>query len=356
LFHVNAGSFSSLADEYKRIYLQTTEPGLKEEALFKWALLNSLYGAAPEAVAAVTDYGGKFSTGIFSNVAKSMREDLLLLLFRELDRAGNCQGLVKLALEHQPYLSRCVADSDFIPHLAACFSKLGMVQEELNLFSSLAETAWVGQNAPFLYQRIVENAWQLDDFALAAGAAKTYLSSYAGHGAAAMIRERLAWILYRNRDLRGVYVTLLPLMSGKGTVTDPESYYFFGKASENLGEKVRAEKAMERYLAAIPSGSGTALAADARLVMAAALQSRKATVAAIAVLQGGYDASTGERRDMFLFKMGELYQASGKIAEAAARWQKLVDEGKDPVWKSMAYQSLTDLQWQRKLQEPGTSK
>ncbi len=356
LFQVSGSSFSALADEYRQIFQKTSEPNLKEEALFKRALLNALYGSPSEGVAALAEYGATFPRGIFFNVAKSMREDLLLLLYRQLAQAGNCQALVRIVRDHRPYLSRCMGESTFIPQISSCFAQLGMVREELDLLSAFAETAWAGQNREFIYQRIVAVAWELEDFALVAVAAKTYLKAYPGHDGASLVRERLAWILYRNRDLLGVYGTLLPLMSGKGPVREPQSFYFFGKASEAVGDKGKAEQALSRYLAALPTGSGSALAADARLMLAASMQSRKATAAALAVLQAGFEASQGERRDMFLFKLGELLLASGKTDEAAARWQQLIRDGTSPLWKTMAYHSLNDLQWRRSIKTPDTSK
>lgn len=356
LFQVNRTSYSALADEYKRIYQKAGDPILMEEALFKWALLNVLYGTTSDAVAAISEYGVKFPSGTFSNVAKSMHEDLLLIWYRELVQADNCQAMVKLVRDHRPYLSRCISESTFIPQISRCFTKLGMVREELELFSALAETAWAAQHRAFILERIVETAWELEDYALVAGAAKNFLQQYPRHGASPLVREHLAWILYRNRDLVGVYGTLLPIMSGRTVITDPQTFYFFGKACENIAERKKAEQAMSRYLAAMPAGTGTALAADARLVIASAMQSRKATGAALAVLQAGFDASKGDRRDMFLYKIGELLQASGKSEEAVARWQQLTRDGKDPIWRNLASQAIEDVRWRRSMGTTNTSK
>ncbi|RQW88550.1 MAG: hypothetical protein EHM79_05345 [Geobacter sp.] len=351
LFSVNSNSFRPLAGEYLEVYRKTSDPVLKEEALFKTALISSLYGPSDEAVSSVTEYLNKFPSGVFANVAATMREDLLLLQYKELAKAGDCKGLVKLVLDHRRYLVRCVGEEDFIPHISDCFKQLGMLREELDIFSSMADTAWVGRNETFLLVRIHEGAWELGDFAMAEASGKLYLAKYSNGGQAAQVRERVGWIQYRHGDMGSVVQTLSPLLQEKTKASDSASFYYLGKACEKLVDLVRARKAMVRYLESLPKGTDTALTADARIVIASVQLSKHETAGALQTYREGYEASLGDRRDMFLFKMGEAFITLNKLDDAHTSWEQLVREGKDPVWKSLAIQALADLAWRKEWKQ-----
>lgn len=345
IFAVTGNSFRVLADEYLGVYRKTSDPALKEEALFKSALITSLYGPSAEAVDSVAEYLKKFPAGVFANVAATMREDLLLSLYRELYSTGDCKGLVKLVLENRSYLARCVAEKEFIPHISACFKDRGMVREELELFSSMADTAWVGANQPFLYFRIHEDAWTLGEFAMAEAAGKLYLERFSADDKAEKVREQVGSIQYRHGDMSSVASTLSPLLKAGTEAINPVSYYYLGKACEKLPDLKRAGMAMALYLGSLPHGTDTALTADARIVLASAQLSRKEITGALETYRTGYEVARGENRDMFLYKMGETFLTLKNVAEARIRWEQLVREGKDPVWKSLAIQALADLSW-----------
>jgi hypothetical protein len=59
---------------------------------------------------------------------------------------------------------------------------------------------------------------------------------------------------------------------------------------------------------------------------------------------------------MFLYKLGEAGMSEGKRDEARSCWERLLKEGRDPVWRSMAVQALADLSWREALERAGTSK
>jgi tetratricopeptide (TPR) repeat protein len=341
LFTVNSATYRSLADTYREIFRNTSDPALKEEALFKAALITSLYGPADESV----EYLKKFPNGVFANVAATMREDLLLLLYRELADAGNCKELVKVVLDNRGYLARCVSEKDFILHLSDCFNAMGMLREELEIFSAMAGTEWVGPNEAFLYFRIHEDAWSLGKTAMAEAAGNLYLERYPADGHAEQVRERIGWIQYQNGNMGSVVRTLSPLLDAKAKVLDQSCYYYLGKASEKMVDPSRARKAMRCYLDSLPKGTDTALSADARIVIASAQLSSHDTSGALQTYREGFEISRGERRDMFLYKMGATFLSLNKKEDARSCWERLVSEGKDPVWKSMAIQSLADMAW-----------
>jgi TolA-binding protein len=355
-FQVSADTYRGLSGEYLKIAGTVSDPILKEEALFKGTLLEAMYGSVADAVAAVAAYEKKYPAGVFMNVARTMREDLLVLMYRELDRAGDCRGLARLALDNREYLARCTAEQGFISRIDECFRKLGMIREELDLFCLLVETEWSAASAPFLYYRIFDASLELGDPARAEAAGKVFLARFGSDGRSGTVRERLAGIQFRNRDMHAVFSTLSPLLSGNGTALFPESYYYFGKACASVGDPARAERAMIRFLAAGRNGAGSFLTSDARMVAASAMLARKDAVGAMEMYRAGYETCQGEQREMFLYKMGVLSRREGRRGEARSRWEQLIREGKDPVWTRMASQALADMQWSEKWGPGGTSK
>lgn len=356
LFAVTAYTYRSLSDEYRRIYSAATDPGLKDEALFKWAMIEAMYAPVADGVHAVGEYQMKFPSGLFANVARTMHEDLLLSRFHELDTAGDCDGLVRLALDNRASLSRCLGDRKFIERIAGCLEKKGMIREELALFGSLAETAYAGENGAFLNFRIVEDAWLIGDLAMAAGAAKTFLVRYSSSALALKVRERLGWIQYRNGDLASAYDTLLPLLHAKGAVSEKTTLYCLGKVCEHRQDLARAEKAMGFFLDASGKDGGSPIVADARLVIASARIARRDLNGAVAAYRAGRAASGGEQREMFTYKLGEALRMTGRDEEAQGLWQQLAREGKDPAWKKLAQSGLSDMAWRASFGGSGTSK
>lgn len=355
-FQVSTDTYRGLSGEYLKIARTSGDPLLKEESYFKGALLEALYGGVADAVSAVTTYEKSYPAGVFTNVARTMREDLLLLLYHELERAGDCKGLVRLALDNREYLAKCTGERSFIPRIDECFRKLGLFGDELELFCQLVETEWAAANAPLLYGRIFDISFELEDFARAEAAGKVFLERFSGDDRSGSVRERLAGIQYRNRDLQAVFRTLSPLFSGNGSARYPESHYYFGKACASSGDMARAEQSMIRYLARVGDGGESFLSSDARVVAAAARLARKDAAGAMELYRAGYEAARGEQKEMFLYKMGDLSLREGRHEEARSRWQQLVREGTDPVWTRMASQALADMDWGEKWGTKGTSK
>jgi len=351
LFAVNSDTYRALSEAYRMIYRKTGDPVLKDETLFKSALIVSLYGPADKAVRAIAEYQKTFPNGVFFNVAATIREDLLLAIYRERESDGDCRGFVALVMENRGYLAQCLGEHGFLPLISSCFKKLGMTREELDLFSSLIETQWIESNRSLLYFRIHEDAWTLGDYAMAAEAGRIYLTRYATGDNAQQIRERIGWIRFRHGDMPSAIATLAPLLDEKIKAADPASYYYLGKASEKMHDAAKAEKAMRLYLENMPHDTDTALSADARNVIAVTQLARNDTAGALETFSTGYTSSRGERRDMFLYKMGEVFLAAGDVDAARTHWEQLVNEGKDPVWKSLAVQALTDLTWREKLHQ-----
>lgn len=344
-FKVNGVTCRGLISRYRKSNLSSSDPVMQEEALFKAVLLESLYGPVQDAVAAVTEYGKRYPFGIFTSVARNIREELLLELFRDLDKRGDCAGLLGLVANHRNYLARCLADDRFLKAVSDCFVRKGMIREELKLFMELVDSEWATQSAPFIYSRILEDALTLEDEVIAEGAGREFLSRYPRHPLAWGIIARLGELFYRKGEMHEA-ASLLARLEGKGSVVEePESFYYLGKAREKIRDGAGTEKAMVRFLDELRRrGTESPFVPDAYMVRGLSRLARQDAKGAMAMFMVGYESAHGEMRDAFLFKMGDVSRRSGDLNQARANWEKLVREGNDPVWKSMASHELADLE------------
>lgn len=349
LMTVEPATFAGLVNEYLEIN-RSGDFALREEALFKAALLTALFGEAPDGFALVSEYERKFPRGTYMSVARGMREELIVPMVRALTAAKDFPALIKLAQDNRDYLARCISDPDFVRTLVIAFADQGRFSEEAELFSYLAGKEWSAPQAPELYRRIIEAAERTGDIPLLENAADNFLRRFPEHPLALRYREQVAALDYGRGDLARVAARLAPLLTGKGHPDDVESYYLLGKSLESTGNRKDAERAMVLFLSELRQRGGTSeLAPDAHYVAATARLARGDRKGAMELLRAGSAAAPEAQRDPFLYKMGEIARLEGRHDEAAGHFKAVVDGGKDPVWQQMATQSLADMELKKKL-------
>jgi tetratricopeptide (TPR) repeat protein len=130
----------------------------------------------------------------------------------------------------------------------------------------------------------------------------------------------------------------------------PESYYYLGKALADAGQHKGADRAMTLFIAAVKGQEAKfPLLSDAYCVSAAARSAVGDRKGALAVYGAGLAFVEAERRDQFLYKMGELHMQEGRSREALGMWEKVKSEGSDPVWKKLAVQAIDDFRWREEM-------
>lgn len=341
--------FSGLVDEYLKIN-QNGDFALREESLFKAALLTALFGEAPDGYALVAEYEKKFPRGTYANVARGMREELIVPMVRKLAETRDFPALIKLAQENQDYLVRCISDPDFVRNLVIAFADQGRFSEEAELFSAIAAKDWSAPQAPELYRRIIEAAERTGDIPLLERTADIFLSRFPDHPLALRYREQVAALDYSRGDKAKVVARLMPLLSSRQHPDDVESYYILGKSLEGTGSKNNAERAMILFLSELRQrGGNSELVPDAYYVAATARLDRRDRKGAMELLRAGSAAAPEDQRAPFLYKMGEIARMEGRRQEAVTHFKAVADSSKDPVWQNMARQVLEDMEIGNKL-------
>jgi TolA-binding protein len=346
---VDTYSYPGLRDEYLRLAKVSSDFTVREEAFFKAALLDSLFGSGMDALIAVSDYEKRYPRGVLASLARSMHLDLMPVVYRELMAAGDEERFVKTMERNVDYLSKCMTEPAFVSDLDKSFAELGLIQDENRLFGRLARRDWTLQQAPFLYGKILDNSIALADWKLAEATGREFIQKFPALSQTQRVRELMGDIGYRKGDMKSVAGDLAFLMDPKVRAGIPESYYYLGKSLESAGQVKQAGKVMELYIAATQSQKSVSpLVADAHFVAGTSYLADRNPGKAMASFNAGLGQATQEGRDRFIYKIAELQNKEGRSEDAKKSWGKIVKDGKDPVWQKLAAQELAEVEWKEK--------
>ena len=348
MFSLSRDRYLILLERYQSIYQAPGDIALRDESLFKIALLQALYGPAQEALAASVNYQTCYPRGIFGTIVKKMREELLLPVYRELAAGQDAAALAHLALDNREYLARCLSDPQFAERVARSCRDAGLLGQEIALFGFLAEKSWAAGSAPFLTARIVEDALTLGNLTLAESSARSYLSRFPGAPGTQRMHEQLGRIAFEGGELKRVAPELAFLNAGKGKQAEiPESDYYLGKALAAAGDQRGAERALARFTT--QAKGGAPLLPDGYFTLAGTRVELKQYAGALAAYREGLKFVSGETAGQYLYKMGELYLQLGMVREAKDAWEQAVQKGEGGTWGKLATESLGDLRWRLKI-------
>lgn len=347
MFTVPRHLYPKLLARYQAVYDAAGGFALRDEALFKMALLQALYGPSQEALKASLSYSTCYPRGIFSTVINQMREELLLPVYREMYTAHDQAGLATLVQDNRQYLERCFSDPEFAPRVAEAFRAQRQLSREIDLFSYLNERNWAAGSVPFMSATIVEDALSLGNASLAESTARAFLCRFPGDSRANRVREQLARLSFEKGELREV-AALLSFLTGKGGKAEfPESYYYLGKAQAAAGDQRGAQRALASFIAAAPAGSS--LLPDGYFSMAASQMALREYPAALETYRQGAKVATGETADQFHYKMGELCLQLKLVKQAKQNWETVANRGGGGTWAMLAGEALRDLDWRLKI-------
>ena len=346
MFTLSRDRYRELLRRYQAIYEGPGDFALRDEALFKMALLQGLYGPAGEALQASASYDLRYPRGIFSTIVKKMHEELLLPVYLELYAARNDQALARLALEHREYLARCFDDPEFPQRLSRAFSNAGLLTREIELFGYLTERSWAAGAAPYLAARLVEDALVLGRVSLAESTGLAFLERFPKDPRVPRVREQLGRIAFEKGELQAA-ISQLSFLSRVKKPEFPESDYYLGKALAQAGDQRGAERSLARFTLSAPAASPLLL--DGYFALASARVALKEYQGALTAYQEGAGKGSGESVDQFLYKMGELHLKLDQVREATAAWEKVAARGATGAWSKLAAQALSDLNWRLKI-------
>ena len=350
--------YQSLSSTYAKIAANTSDFDLREETVFKHALLEAINGPADTALDLVVVYQKRFPKGVYSTVIKDIREDLVALVYQGTSWAKNPSGLIRLVTDNQDYLATTVRIPGFLPAVSAAFEKSGRPLDLIELYAGLLERPWIGDdNAPYLTLQVADQAELLGDTMMARKVLQSFLQRNPAHSQSRWARERLGGIQFAAHELPAVRAGLSWLLNKNERAAFPVSYYYLGRSLWDAKEYSRTAVAMESYLAVVKGAKEQpVLMGDAYYVAAASRQALGDRKAAAGLLEAGLKVATRERKDQFLYKLGELAALDGKLEQSRTIFERVLKEGTDPDWQRLARQSLEEGKLSRPVPSPSKNK
>lgn len=344
-FKATPWSYRTLADTYQKISRQSNDIDLREESHFKYVLLESLHGEAPEALLQIVMFQKKFPRGVYVAVCRTMREVLVDQAYRQSDWSKDSPGLIRFVEEHQDYLAGCMAQPDFLTSVVHAYEEAGRPIELIKLFSFLLERQWASDGAPYMYEVVTDNAELLGDSAMAEKSLRASLRKFPTHPRARLMLERLGGLLYAEGKHQEARDTLIWVLNKGEQARLAESYYYLGRSLWVLKQFAPASRSMERY---IPLGAGQGdgggrFLADAYYVAASAREATGDRKGALRLVETGLAKPGLAGREELLYKAGELTLSAGNSPAARNYFEKVLSVGKDPDWQKLARQSLESL-------------
>jgi len=336
--------YQSLSTTYATIAADTADFDLREETTFKNALLEAINGPADTALDLVVTYQKRFPKGVYSTVVRDMREDLVALVYQGKSWAKNPDDLIRLVTDNQDYLATVLKVPGFLPAVSDAFEKAGRPLDLIALYIGLLERPWVGEdNVPYLTLQVADQADLLGDTMMARKVLQGFLVRNPAHSQSRWARERLGAIQFAARELEAVRNGLSWLLNKNEQAAFPVSYYYLGRALWDAREYSRSAQAMELYLAAVKGmKEQPLLVGDAYYVAAISRQAQGDLKGAAGLLEAGLKTAPKERKDQFMYKLGELSEQAGHAEQARKLFEQVLKEGKDQDWRRLARQALED--------------
>jgi TolA-binding protein len=337
--------YRPLGELYREIAERAGDYDLREEASFKSLLLESINGPAQAALSQLIDFQKRFPRGVYVTITRDIREDLVALSFKEIERDKKPAEIVNLAKVNQEFLAMAVRIPEFLPALSAAFDKADQSLDLIALYVGMLDKPWVGDNnVPYLYMQVAEHAELLGDNVLAKKMLGTLMSKYPAHPQVRQTLERLGALHYADGELKDVKARLYWILNKNERATDPDSYYYLGKSLWNEKQYLQTAQAMELYVASVKSTTKSPKPiGDAYYLAAMARNASGDRKTALLHLEQGLKVVSPERADQFLFKLGELSALDGKTQQARSYYEKVAQGGKDPDWRRMALQALENI-------------
>lgn len=334
--------YLSLTGTYHAIAQQIGDFDLREEASFKAMLLAAINAPAATALDEAIAYQKRFPRGVYTTILRDVREDLVEQSYRQGNWDKEPGALLGLVNTNQEYLACVLRVDGFLPAVTSAFEKAGRPLDLIALYAGLLERPWVGAaNAPYLYLQVAEHAELLGDTLLAKKMLRTFLTRFPSDPRASVGKEKLGALQYLDGEQAEARSTLLWLLNKGEQADSPISYYYLGRSLWDAKSHAQAAVAMERYLVTVQAlGQKAPLVGDAYYVAAQARQALGQYPQALQLLEDGMKSVPVERRDQFLYKLGEVNLQDGKQDQARRYFEQLSKEGKDPDWRRLAAQSL----------------
>lgn len=336
-------NYRSISDVYLKASLQSGDLDMREEAHFKYVLIESIHGDAGESLQLIMSFQRKFPRGVYGAVVRMIREILVAEVYRGSNWGKDPAALVRFMEEQHEYLAGCVDNPRFLATVTRAYNEAGRPIELVKLLTALVDRSWAAALAPELYISIVDNAELIGDTATAERVIKTFMKKFPANPQTKVMNERLGALYFSAEKYQQVKETLLGLLNKGERAQRVESYYQLGRSLWVLQLYAQAAKSMELFLAS-PLGRDPRLMPDAYFIAGSAKESLGDRKGALKLFEAALKLPDSKRKEEFIYRTGQINLQEGNTQQAITIFEQLAKSGKDPDWQRLARQALLSLE------------
>lgn len=300
---------------------------LREETLFKMALVSAETGESAAAVPLLQQLLKEFQSG---DVRISAQALLIQLLPGEIRRLVQGQEYVKalvLARQHKGFFEKNLIDSQFLVDAAEAYSRLGLYDEAQKLYLYLMEILPADQREA-LYLPMVEAAFNQGNNALVDDLVAQYVYNYPdGKFTSDLTLYRLKALVGDGRLTEALNLLPSPLPA------DAELYKIAASIYFNLDDYPNCLASLKKL-----SSIETPLPQKEQFLLAECLFATEAL--AEAEKEFLLVARENDFYDQSLFRLATLERRKGNEEKALSFLREIVEKGNSPRWKQYAEREL----------------
>ena len=335
-------NYRPVSDVYRNATQQGGDLDMREEAHFKYVLLESMHGEAGDALQEVMGFQRKFPRGVYVAVVRTIREVLVAEVFRRTKWDKDALALIRFLDEQHEYLGGCVEQPGFLSMITRAYGEAGRPIELVKLLTGIADRSWVAPIAPGLYATIIDNSELIGDTATVEKMIKAFIAKFPSNSQTHLMVERLGSLYFSANKYQQVKDVMLWLLNKGERAQRAESYYQLGRSLWELQLYAQAAKSMDLFIAA-PTGRDPRLVPDAYFVAGSARESVGDRKGALKMFEAALKLPDNGRSEEFIYRAAQINLRDGNTPRAKALFSQLAKSGKDPDWQKLAQQALSSI-------------
>ncbi len=314
-------------ENYRDIAKEANQRPIREEALFKQALVHAQLGDASIAIDLLQQFLREFQTGDARISAQALLIELLPGEIKRLVDAGEYVKPLVLAKQNKVLFQNHWIDSTFLADIADAYSRLGIYDEAQKLYLYLIGIMPLDQKEDF-FPPMLQATFNHGDFALVEDYAAQYIYTYPkGRHIEEVLFYRLKALVADERLLEALQILPEPLPEKRTALELAVALYF---RTDNYEKCVTVAKKLTQIKKPL---------SDLEQFMYAESLFKTSEFAAA---ESAYIALS-EKSDFYaqgLYRLAELARQQSNEEKALNFFSKLVETDKNSLWQQYAEREL----------------
>ncbi len=327
LYLQNKSLAKQLIEKYAEIAQGSKDRPVREEAIFKQAVLYSQIGDTEKCVELLQDFLREFLTSDVRMTAQALLIDTLPAEIKRLVDAKAYLKALVLAKKNKNLFENNWINGKFLADIAMAYDRTGLYDEAQKLYLYLIEIM-PGEQREEFYLPMIQATFDHGNYGLVEDYASQYIYNYPdGKNVMAILLLRLHALMADDRLQEALHLLPSPLPDNLELWTLASNLYF---RTENYQNSLLLLNKISVSLSPLPPREKFMLAEC--LFQTGSFEEAEKNFLSIEDDHPFYEQS--------LFRLAILERKKGNEQRALSLFQKIVEKGKNPLWKKYAEQEL----------------